>query len=466
LKELNNEITLSIENLERRAEMENPYDCDPNDYQNPFIMVESGSSDDFDYDGDPLQQHQYREPVVQGKSSPLGTDTFFDSISLSSRSLQQEQGQQRGDKPTISTTRTASGSESNRKKKNKKERTPSSSPSASVSVSTFAPSPSSLGATITSTAFTTTVPKTIDEDNALVTANPDGTDDDYDDNNKKNDRDSNISSIKDRVSNLAKTSVNVVAVGNNQIGNGYVANNTIPNSNGIIDNVTSVVATTFNIPFVGRSGNDDVEPMTAGFVTFSTLKACQVAKQMIHSNDNVFGMEVFEAPGIDDINWKNVGKTHKELQFGLLTSCTLTTVLCLFWTVVISFIATLASVEGLIGVLPKIGNLLVKAPWLEMVLAQLAPILILVSNEILKIVLEVLSGLEGPVSGAEIQASTFSKLSAFMIIQTFFVSAVSGSLISQITAMVENPTMIVSLIHFRIDLRTLFRFYWSAPVSV
>jgi len=88
----------------------------------------------------------------------------------------------------------------------------------------------------------------------------------------------------------------------------------------------------------------------------------------------------------------------------------------------------------------------VKAPWLEMVLAQLAPILILVSNEILKIVLEVLSGLEGPVSGAEIQASTFSKLSAFMIIQTFFVSAVSGSLISQITAMVENPTMIVSLL--------------------
>lgn len=33
-----------------------------------------------------------------------------------------------------------------------------------------------------------------------------------------------------------------------------------------------------------------------------------------------------------------------------------------------------------------------------------------------------------------------------MIIQTFFVSAVSGSLISQITAMVENPTMIVSLV--------------------
>ena len=80
-------------------------------------------------------------------------------------------------------------------------------------------------------------------------------------------------------------------------------------------------------------GVDDGTPMTAGFVAFRTLKACQAAKQMIHSRE-VFGMEVLEAPGGDDILWSNVGKTHKELQLGSLTSFTLTALLCLFWTII------------------------------------------------------------------------------------------------------------------------------------
>lgn len=61
-----------------------------------------------------------------------------------------------------------------------------------------------------------------------------------------------------------------------------------------------------------------------------------------------------------------------------------------------TIIASLASVEGLIDVWPKLADLFVKAPWLEAVLAQLAPLLIIVSNEVLKIILVVLSGLEGP----------------------------------------------------------------------
>ena len=111
-----------------------------------------------------------------------------------------------------------------------------------------------------------------------------------------------------------------------------------------------------------------------------------------------------------------------------------------------SFIATLSSVEGLTGVIPKLGDLLEKAPWIEMFLAQLAPLLINIANALLKVLLRMFSGLEGPISGSEISALTFSKLSAFMIIQTFFVSAISGSLVSQITAMIENPTKIVSLV--------------------
>jgi len=193
------------------------------------------------------------------------------------------------------------------------------------------------------------------------------------------------------------------------------------------------------------NGDDDGIPMKAAFVTFHSLKACQAAKQMMHSRD-VFGMEVLEAPADDDILWGNVGKKHKTLQMGLLISIASTSALCLFWTLIMSFVATLSSVEGLKGISPKIGELLAKAPGLEPFLNQLSPLLILIFNSLLKTILEYFSKLEGPISGALLQASTFGKLSAFMIIQTFFVSAVSGSLISQLTEMAKHPEMIVQLL--------------------
>lgn len=147
-----------------------------------------------------------------------------------------------------------------------------------------------------------------------------------------------------------------------------------------------------------------------------------------------------------DVFWKNVGKTHKELQLGRLLSFGLTATLCLLWTIPMSTIATLSSIEGLKAEVKFVADLLEKAPWLEPVLAQLAPLLIVLANEFLKLLLEVLSMIEGPVSGAAVQASLFSKLAAFMIIQTFFVSAISGGLLSQLSNFVQEPGLIIELL--------------------
>jgi hypothetical protein len=161
-------------------------------------------------------------------------------------------------------------------------------------------------------------------------------------------------------------------------------------------------------------------------------------------------MEVLEAPGFDDIFWNNVGKTHKELQMGLLLSFVLTVNLCLFWTLVMAAIATLSSVQGLVIVVPVIGEWMEAAPWLETLLAQISPLMIIAADEFLKIILEILSGLEGPVSGMVVQASLFTKISSFKIIQTFFVSAVSGSLISQLSEIAVDPKRVVTLVSFEL----------------
>jgi hypothetical protein len=147
-----------------------------------------------------------------------------------------------------------------------------------------------------------------------------------------------------------------------------------------------------------------------------------------------------------DVFWQNVGKTHKELQMGRLISFSLTTVLCLLWTIPMSTISALSTIEGLKGEVKLVADLLEKLPWLEPVLAQLAPLLIVVANEILKMILEFLSMFEGPVSGAVVQASLFSKLATFMIIQTFFVSALSGGVIKELSNMVQEPALIIDLL--------------------
>eukprot|EP00529_Nitzschia_sp_RCC80_P004580 CAMPEP_0113497682 /NCGR_PEP_ID=MMETSP0014_2-20120614/30758_1 /TAXON_ID=2857 /ORGANISM="Nitzschia sp." /LENGTH=943 /DNA_ID=CAMNT_0000391633 /DNA_START=249 /DNA_END=3080 /DNA_ORIENTATION=- /assembly_acc=CAM_ASM_000159 len=201
--------------------------------------------------------------------------------------------------------------------------------------------------------------------------------------------------------------------------------------------------------------SEDGKPMTAGFVTFRSLSAVYAAQQMVQYPEP-FAFEVKEAPGVKDIFWNNVGKTHKQLQIGRLISVTLTTVLCLFWTIPMSFISTLSTIEGLRAEVAWIDDLLTKQPWLEPLLAQLAPLLIVVAQQVLRMILELMSGLEGPVSGAVVQASLFSKLAVFMIVQTFFVSALSGSIMSQLSLMIQQPTMIVDLLANTLPTRSTY----------
>jgi hypothetical protein len=276
LKELNKEIKLSIERIEYRAQLDNPYDYNPNDYINPLeISIESGSSGNGN---------------DNGNGNGGDGDTFFDTIN-------------------------------------------------SISTSTSTPPGAALRSTTISRGAIFNVPETIvDEETVAVRENDEdgdtlfATDDTTDvdnvvfDGNNENGNGNRSGSLKDKFSNLARTSVNVVG---NQVGNvTATVTNTVSNGVGTVTNVATQL-----IPFISN-GDDDGIPMTAGFVSFRSLFSTQVAKQIIHSSQDVFGIEVFEAPDKDDINWSNVGKTHKELQFGLLISYTLTTILCFFWTAV------------------------------------------------------------------------------------------------------------------------------------
>jgi len=192
-------------------------------------------------------------------------------------------------------------------------------------------------------------------------------------------------------------------------------------------------------------GAEDGEPREAGFVTFTKLSSTQAALQMIH-HPTPHKMKVQEAPEVDDIFWLNVGKSNYSLQVGSLISLVLTTLLCLFWTIPMTFIQTLTEVEKLQELLPFLEGWIENAPWLGAALNQLAPLMLIIVNNLLPYILEFISTFEGPVSNSVLQTAVFTKLSAFMIIQTFFVSAISGSLISELQKMIDDPALIIDLL--------------------
>ena len=107
-----------------------------------------------------------------------------------------------------------------------------------------------------------------------------------------------------------------------------------------------------------------------------------------------------------------------------------------------TFIATLSTVEGLRDEIKFVDRMLDTLPFLVPLLEITAPLFVIIVNSLLPIILEAVTLLEGPISGSVVEASLFVKLAAFMVVQTFFVSAISGSVIDvsvALTGMKYHP---------------------------
>lgn len=119
-----------------------------------------------------------------------------------------------------------------------------------------------------------------------------------------------------------------------------------------------------------------------------------------------------------DILWANVGKNHAQIQIGQHLSMFLTVTICLLWTIPIAFFSSISSVEGLEEKVDWIKDLNEENPWLRQVLAQVAPFIVVIVNSLLPIILKTLSVMECHISNGMVQASLFTKLASFAVIQT------------------------------------------------
>ena len=129
-----------------------------------------------------------------------------------------------------------------------------------------------------------------------------------------------------------------------------------------------------------------------------------------------------------------------------------------------TFIASLSSVEALAEEFKFIRDMIEAFPFIGTLLGVLAPLFVKIVNALLPVILEVFSMLEGPVSSSVVEASLFTKLAAFMIIQTFFVSAISGGLLQEISKIINNPSYIIEIL--AVSLPSQVCFSWVCHVLI
>lgn len=96
--------------------------------------------------------------------------------------------------------------------------------------------------------------------------------------------------------------------------------------------------------------------------------------------------------------------------------------LCIFWTVPVSFVTSLSNVEALTELLPFLQGPVEKYSWFSALLALLAPLILVVFVSLLPYILLEFVKLEGSIEVVSMQLpSLFQKLAAFTVLQTFFI---------------------------------------------
>lgn len=192
--------------------------------------------------------------------------------------------------------------------------------------------------------------------------------------------------------------------------------------------------------------HEEGKALEGGFVVFKDLYSTQAALQMLHHKEPGV-MEVEAAPGPDEIFWRNVGLPGTAKRTGRLLSLAATVVLCLFWTVPTSFISALTEVNSLKENVPVLGRWVEKYPSLEDALALIAPLLLLILQDVLlPEFLAWFAAWEGHISSSITESAVFVKYAAFVLVQTFFISAISGSISAELGNMINEPDQFVDFL--------------------
>lgn len=180
---------------------------------------------------------------------------------------------------------------------------------------------------------------------------------------------------------------------------------------------------------------------SCAFVTFNKIRSAQSAQQLLQV-ENPLRMRVRTAPNIRDVLWKNFGLPHKLKSKWKLFSMGATVLIVCFWTIPTAFVASMASADELQHTFTWLSTAVQNHPWLLAVLQQTAPLVYSIVNNLANEIFKLLATQEGHLSISEVDASLFTKLGIFQVFQMFFVTAVAGSIITELFRLIDQPRLV------------------------
>ncbi|CAM9490245.1 unnamed protein product [Chrysoparadoxa australica] len=183
-----------------------------------------------------------------------------------------------------------------------------------------------------------------------------------------------------------------------------------------------------------------------GYVTFNTMAARASAVQMlITSTPGSF--EVRAAPEARDLLWNNVTKhvLQIETRKNLMNAIVLMGIV--FWSVVVSTIQALSSVETLSRVFPDLESMLVRSPQLAQFIRVYLPVLLvlILLNNIYFILKGMAKHFEGYKSASEVERAVVSRYFYFQL-ANIYVTVTAGSIFKALGDIIANPASVLSLL--------------------
>lgn len=196
------------------------------------------------------------------------------------------------------------------------------------------------------------------------------------------------------------------------------------------------------------------QPMSVGFVSFKTLTGAAQAAQMRIAVDPAI-WKVQMAPEPRELHWPTLYKQPKEIYGTIMQIATVA--LVLFWSIPVSFISSLTSLEKLSESLPFLEPLVDANPAVKGFLQGFLPTLaIIVFMALLPTILRAMSVFAGAAWESDVQREVLSKYYFFQVFNVFLVTTLSGTIFQSISDILDDPTSVPKLLASSLPGNALF----------
>jgi len=198
-----------------------------------------------------------------------------------------------------------------------------------------------------------------------------------------------------------------------------------------------------------RFFDDDDDPSvytSSGFVTFKTQLSSTIASQvLLCSSNNTLNMICSPAPHYNDLSWEDLDiSVERKITQNFILSI-FTGILIIFWSIPISFISGLASMDKLESIdwlqthFPYIFNM----ENLELLQTLIPPIMTGIFMTAAPYIFYYISSFQCYESRSAKEQSVMGKYYIFLLVNMLFVFALANAFITFVTAFIDSPMSIL-----------------------